>query len=81
MASIEITAHDLVVRVHGVDRVLALRSSVTVPLAHVAGVREHAEEANYDDAVKDSGDRCRNSNCFADWTALPSGRPCRASLR
>jgi hypothetical protein len=55
MASIEITAHDLVVRVHGVDRVLALRSSVTVPLAHVAGVREHAEEANYDDAVKDSG--------------------------
>lgn len=55
MASIEITPHDLVVRVHGVDRVLALRSSVSVPLAHVAGVREHAAEANFDDAVRDSG--------------------------
>jgi hypothetical protein len=55
MASIEITAHDLVVRVHGMDRVLALRSSVSVPLAHVTGVREHASEANFDDAVRDSG--------------------------
>jgi hypothetical protein len=54
MASIEITAHDLTVRVHGMDRVLALRSRVSVPLAHVAGVREHAEEANFDDAVRDS---------------------------
>jgi hypothetical protein len=55
MASIEITPHDLVVRVHGVDRLLALRSSVSVPLAHVAGVREHAAEADFDRAVRDSG--------------------------
>jgi hypothetical protein len=55
MASIEITPHDLVVRVHGVDRVLALRSSVSVPLAHVAGVRERAAEADFDRAVRDSG--------------------------
>lgn len=54
MASIEITPRDLVVRLHGVDRVLALRSSVSVPLAHVAGVREHAAEANFDDAVGES---------------------------
>jgi hypothetical protein len=55
MASIEITAHDLVVRVRGLDKVLALRSRVSVPLAHVAGVREHAPEADFDDAVRDSG--------------------------
>jgi hypothetical protein len=55
MASIEITAHDLIVRLHGMDRVLALRSNVSVPLAHVAAVRDHAEEANFDDAVRDSG--------------------------
>jgi hypothetical protein len=54
MASIEITARELIVRLHGMDRVLALRSSVSVPLAHVAGIREHAEEANFDDAVRDS---------------------------
>jgi hypothetical protein len=54
MASIEINAHDLVVRLHGLDRVLALRSNVSVPLAHIVSVREHAEEANYDDAVRDS---------------------------
>jgi hypothetical protein len=55
MASVEITPHDLIVRVHGVDRILALRSSVRVPLAHVAGVRANAAEARFDDAVKDSG--------------------------
>ena len=27
---------------------------MSVPLAHVAGIREHAEEANFDDAVRDS---------------------------
>jgi len=77
MASIEITAQDLVVRVHGMDRVLALRSSVSVPLAHVAGVREHGEEANFDDAVRDSG---RGIGTFvrgrvaAGTLRLPSGR-------
>ncbi len=55
MASIEISPHHLVVRVHGVHRLLALRSRVSVPLAHVAGVREHAAEANFDNAVRDSG--------------------------
>ncbi|HEX8793454.1 MAG TPA: hypothetical protein VF765_21075 [Polyangiaceae bacterium] len=55
MASIELTPRELIVRLHGVDRFLALRSSVSVPLAHVAGVRERAEEANFDDAVRDSG--------------------------
>lgn len=55
MASIEITPYELVVRLHGIDRLLALRSSVSVPLAHVVGVREHAAEARFDEAVRDSG--------------------------
>jgi hypothetical protein len=55
MASIELTPHELIVRVHGVDRILAMRSSVSVPLSHVDGVREHAPEADFDDAVRDSG--------------------------
>ncbi len=55
MASIEITPYQLVVRLHGIDRLLAMRSSVSVPLAHVVGVREHAAEARFDEAVRDSG--------------------------
>lgn len=55
MASIEITQRNLVVRLHGVDRVLALRSRISVPLGHVVGVREQGAEANFDEAVRDSG--------------------------
>src|SRR5579859_1923087 len=55
MASIELTPRELIVHVHGVDRILAMRSSVSVPLFHVEGVREHAAEADFDDAVRDSG--------------------------
>jgi hypothetical protein len=54
MASIDLTPHDLVVHIHGIDRLLALRSHLSVPLAHVTGVREHAAEAFFDDAVVDS---------------------------
>jgi hypothetical protein len=54
MASIELTPRELIVHVHGVDRVLAMRSSVSVPLLHVDGVREHAAEADFDDAVRES---------------------------
>jgi hypothetical protein len=77
MASIEITAHELVVRLHGLDRILAMRSRVSVPLAHVAGIREHAEEAHFDDAVRDSA---RGIGTFvrgrvaAGSLRLPSGR-------
>jgi hypothetical protein len=54
MASIDITPHDLVVRIRGLDKVLALRTHVSVPLGHVSGVRERAAEAYFDDAVVDS---------------------------
>jgi hypothetical protein len=54
MASIEITPRELVVRIRGLDKLLAMRTHLSVPLAHVAGVREQAEEAHFDDAVVDS---------------------------
>lgn len=51
MASIEITRHDLTVRMRGVDAVCACRTHLSVPLAHVVGVRTHAPEADFDAAI------------------------------
>jgi hypothetical protein len=38
MATIEIKDKALVVNIQGMDKILALRSSITVPLAHITGV-------------------------------------------
>lgn len=38
MATIDIKDRQLVVTIEGLDKVMALRSSITVPLAHVTGV-------------------------------------------
>jgi hypothetical protein len=38
MATIEIKDKALLVTIEGVDKILALRSSITVPLAHITGV-------------------------------------------
>jgi hypothetical protein len=54
MVSIELTKDDLVVHVHGWDKLRALRSSFTVPLGHVTGVRVHPREAHFDDVIVDS---------------------------
>jgi hypothetical protein len=54
MVTIELTRDDLVVHVQGWDKVRAMRSTVTVPLAHVTGVRAHPEEAYFDDAIVES---------------------------
>ena len=51
MASIEITPHELVVRLHGLDRLLAARGHLTVPLAHVIGVRARGREAHFDEVI------------------------------
>ncbi len=51
MASIEITRYDLIVRLRGLDALLALRARLSVPLAHVVGVRTHAPEADFDAAI------------------------------
>jgi hypothetical protein len=54
MVSIELTKADLIVRLHGWDKLRALRSSLTIPLGHVTGVRSHPQEANFDDVIVDS---------------------------
>ncbi len=46
MAIVEINGELLEIHVTGVDRVLALKSSITVPLAHVAGVEQDLAEAS-----------------------------------
>jgi hypothetical protein len=77
MASIELTPRDLVVRIRGLDKLLAMRTHLSVPLAHVTGVREHAPEADFDDAVVDSS---RGAGTFlrgrvaAGSLQLPDGR-------
>ncbi len=38
MASLALHDHSLVVRLEGVDRLLAMRGSVTIPLGHITGV-------------------------------------------
>ena len=45
MASIKIIADLLVLEVTGIDRILALRQTIEVPLGHVAGIDRDATEA------------------------------------
>ena len=45
MARVEVEGTSLVVHVEGVDRILALKSTVTIPLQHVAGVDKDVAEA------------------------------------
>jgi hypothetical protein len=54
MVSIELTLDELVVRVHGWDKLHTMRSSLTIPLGHVTGVRSRPPEAQFDDAIVDS---------------------------
>jgi hypothetical protein len=54
MATLEFREHDLVVHVHGWDKLLAMRSRLTVPLGHITGARARPAEANFDDAITDS---------------------------
>lgn len=51
MASIEVTRTELVVRMHGWNKVLAMRSSIRLSLSHVRGARLKPKEAYYDDAL------------------------------
>jgi hypothetical protein len=54
MAIIELTNHELSVRIPGWNAVLAMRRSVRMPLAQVRSVRVRPEEAHYDDVIVDS---------------------------
>jgi hypothetical protein len=54
MASVEIEGRELVVRMHGWSKVLAMRGTLRVPLSHVTGVRARPKEAYFDDAIVES---------------------------
>jgi hypothetical protein len=54
MVSIELTVDELVVRVHGWDKLHTMRSSLTIPLGHVTGARSRPPEAQFDDSIVDS---------------------------
>jgi hypothetical protein len=45
VATVEITGDTLILHVTGVDQVLALKSTVTVPLTHVLAIDQDAGEA------------------------------------
>ncbi len=45
MAQIEIAGDTLTVHMHGLDRILAVKSSVSVPLEHVSGAEIAGDEA------------------------------------
>lgn len=56
MATIHITEHELHVRLSAVDKLLALRMEVKVPLAHVTGVRARPSEAVFDVSIHERSD-------------------------
>ena len=49
MASIEIKDRDLVIHIHGWDKLAALRSTLTLPLSEVKGVSARPGDARYDE--------------------------------
>ncbi len=51
MVSIEITEGELVVRVRGWHKVLAMRGVLRIPLSHVRAVRARPKEAYFDDEI------------------------------
>lgn len=53
-ASVELRDDDLVVHIHGWDRLRAMRGTVTVPLAHVVGARAQPPEAWFDNVIVNS---------------------------
>jgi hypothetical protein len=54
MVTIEVTRREVVVRLRGWDQVLAMRSTLRIPLSHVRKVRACPEEARYDDVIVDT---------------------------
>jgi hypothetical protein len=48
MASIEISGDSLVIHIHGWDKLLALRSTLTLPLAHVKNAVARPGDAKFD---------------------------------
>jgi hypothetical protein len=53
MVSIHVTRLEVMVRLHGWDKLLAMRGTLSVPLSHVRQVRARPEEARFDDVIVD----------------------------
>jgi hypothetical protein len=53
MVSIEITQGELIVRVHGWAKVLAMRGVLRIPLSRVSAVRARPKEAYFDNVIID----------------------------
>jgi hypothetical protein len=51
MVSIEISEGELIVRVHGWHKVLAMRGVLRIPLSHVRAVRARPKEAYFDNVI------------------------------
>jgi hypothetical protein len=51
MVSIEITRNELIVRMHGWAKVLAMRGVLRIPLSHVRAVRARPKEAYFDNVI------------------------------
>jgi hypothetical protein len=54
MASIEITRDELIVRIHGWNKVLAMRGTLRIPMSHVRAVRVRPKEAHFDEVIVES---------------------------
>jgi len=54
MASIEITRGELIVHIHGWNKVLAMRGTLRMPMSRVRAARVHPKEANFDDVIVES---------------------------
>lgn len=53
MATIELDRETITVRLHGLDPLMAMRRTVSVPLAKVKGARACPPETNFEDRVVD----------------------------
>lgn len=54
MASIEITRDELIVHIHGWNKVLAMRGTVRIPMSHVRAARVRPKEAHFDNVIVES---------------------------
>jgi hypothetical protein len=51
MASIDITPSELIVRIHGWDKILAMRATLRIPLVHIIRAQARPREAYFDDVL------------------------------
>ena len=62
MVSLELTGESLIIFVNGIDKVLALKSKVEVPLNHVCDVENYASYKTHDDHAQQASWRFPGTN-------------------